>query len=158
MGTLMQSLLIGVLLYTFYEDSTSLQVSVWIFPVLFVLWGGLHLERLGTYNMLTNGLINTLLLGVSMIGIRTYSLWRNGKFLNHAFGLGDLLFLFVFAWGFSPVAFLWIWLLGTLAALVVAKHLKIIEVPYAGFLAFCNALLLGAEFLFPDFNLYFQNP
>ena len=135
---LLTSLLALLLLYTAYADLRFLLLPVGVFPPLLLLWAALHWHQLGGYNTLLHAASNTLLVVFSLLLLRALAHWRNQGFLNHAFGSGDLLFLLAFAWSYPPFVFLWVWLCGTLTALLLARLLRWHKTPYAGMLALTN--------------------
>ena len=151
-------MLLLLLLYVFFTDFTQLALSIWVFPVLWLGWMLLHFFALGGDMLWRNGLVNSLLLGGSVWVLRTYARWRMGRFLNTAFGLGDLLFLAAFAWAYPPPIFLGLWLLGTLASLLIAVLLVQDKVPYAGYLALANALAIALDLYSPRLTLYPIHP
>lgn len=154
----LQLFLIAFLLYVFIEDFAHLALAVWVFPVLWLGWTLLHFYALGGELLWRNGLLNSLLLGGSLLLLRSYARWRTGRFLNTAFGLGDILFLTAFAWAYPPLVFVSLWLLGTLASLLIAQLLAQDKVPYAGYLALCNAIAIGGDLLLSKLTLYPLSP
>ena len=142
----LQILLFLALLYTCVEDLRTQELPLWILAVLWGLWVSLHLLQYGWMSLLTSALLNGLTLGFSLLLLRQYSIWHMGVFINKAMGIGDVYFLVAFAWGYPPEIFLWIWVLGTLASLVISKLLQQKRVPYAGHLAATNACWLCMEF------------
>ena len=148
--------LLVLLFYILVEDGFHLQLPFWVFPCLFILWSVLAISHLGWFNWLINGAINTLLLAGSMGLVGWYARWRMGGFFNTAFGWGDLWFLLAFAWGYPPPLFIALWTVGTLVALLLAKFLKQNKVPYAGYLALCNAVVLASDLLWPEKKLLYS--
>nr|WP_286943708.1 hypothetical protein [Allomuricauda sp.] len=80
------------------------------------------------------------------------------KFLNHAFGLGDVLFLCAFAMGFPTVTFIILLVFSLLFSLIVCSVLKLFfeldTVPLAGLMGVFLIVTLLLSF-HPDFpSLY----
>ena len=148
--------LILLLLYVFWEDQKNLALPLWVFPLLAINWSIAALLHTPFYLWLQYSLINTALVLIAMLLLRQYALWRYGYFINKVFGLGDVFFLYAFAWGYPPQIFLALWIGGSLSALLAARFLRLHFVPYAGYLAFAIAVMLIGDLFLPQLNLLAQ--
>lgn len=136
------------------QDFKSRLVSVWLFPVLALGGASWHMMQLGWLSFLIHGASNCLLVLCSCLLLWGYAKKRGLGFLNQSFGLGDFLFLLVFALLFPTPTFLVLWFFGTVLSLGLSILLKQKKVPYAGHLALFNFLSLAADFLFPSVQMY----
>ncbi|MDB9836725.1 hypothetical protein OAC51_07460 [Flavobacteriaceae bacterium] len=139
---------------TAFQDCTSRLVSVWLFPVMAGAAAYWHYMQLGYIAVLVHGSINCLLVFSSCLVLWFYAKGRGLLFINHSFGLGDLLFLLVFGLLFPTQTFLILWFFGTLLSLLLGHLLKQKKIPYAGYLALFNILFLGWDYLIPSFQIY----
>lgn len=144
------------LLTIFYQDLKDRLVHWWLFAIGTVGLAILHIQNVGYtffgFNIMVNCAIVCLVLSI---------LWAYARFkmnvsnLRDIFGLGDILFLFLIAIGFSTISFLTFFVFGLLFSLLVHIILryslsrkrdlepKEMTVPLAGYLAlFFSAILL----------------
>lgn len=145
--------LILLLLYVFWEDHKNLALPLWVFPLLAFNWSLTVLLYTPFALWLQNSLFNTAMVILALLLLRQYALWRYGYFINRVFGLGDILFLHAFALGYPPQTFLSLWIGGSLSALLAARVLRLRFVPYAGYLAFANVVVLIGDIVLPQLNL-----
>lgn len=143
------------LFFIFWEDQRHLALPVWVFFPLALNWLGVSFFQANWLDWLTHGLLNSLCVSLALSLLYVYAKKRFGEFINKAFGLGDVLFLFLFAWAYPTPTFILLWVGGTITSLVLARFLKKTKVPYAGNLAVFNAVALLTQ-LFPQsvVNLY----
>ena len=90
-----------------YQDLKDRSVIWTLFPMLGILLAYLHIQYLGWELFLAYALVNCLLISMIILLMFVYTKAILKKpFLNHSFGLGDLLFFYAFALGFPSVTFL----------------------------------------------------
>ena len=90
-----------------YQDLKDRRVLWLLFPLLGILLGVLHLSNSNWPQFSVQVLLNLALISVVLGTLYLYTkLLAKAKFLNHSFGLGDLLFFYAFAMGFPTVTFL----------------------------------------------------
>lgn len=136
-----QLLVTALLLCIFYQDYKTQFVSVLLYVLAGLALSGLHVYASDSISTaLYEVLLNLLLLGVLLLILNLYArLVLKQKFLDHVFGSGDAVFLFILALGFSPAVFLFIVGVGSLVALgchgVLMRFYAFQTVPLAGYLA-----------------------
>lgn len=90
-----------------YQDFRERAVIWFLFPALAILWSISHIQHSPIDVFLRSALLNVLLVASVLLLLWLYTVAVIGKrFLNTAFGLGDMLFLFAFALGFPTVTFI----------------------------------------------------
>ncbi len=161
----------------FYQDFKDRLVYWWLFPLIAVNYAILHSVQVGFDQFLIHISFScgmtVLMLGVILI----YHKIRFKSFvLTNALGLGDILILFAFALGFSPVSFISLLVFGLLFALLLhqimsalfgksvrrmpssqygsATFLYASSVPLAGYLGVFFALVMIVHWLGAYPNLY----
>lgn len=155
-----------LLLAVVYQDFKSRQISFLAIVALFFSLFLLSYINNGVNQTLLFFLINFLFTAVELSFIYIYLKLRKKiktfSEINSFFGWGDVLFLFVLCFAFSPFNYILFTLSGSLICLlflVVRSWLsgdKIdkIEVPYAGILAGWLILLLIDKIFIRNFNFY----
>lgn len=135
-----------------YQDFQERAVTWFLFPLVGLLLFFLHLQKNSLEAILWFSLYNLLL-----VGIQTAILWGYTRFvakkdfLNISFGLGDLLFLCAFAFGFPTTTFMILLVSGLLFSLLLHGVLSYKKqestVPLAGMLGiFLSGVLLSSFF------------
>ncbi|MEO0507373.1 MAG: hypothetical protein AAF090_14555 [Bacteroidota bacterium] len=131
-----------------YQDFKERAVTWFLFPLVGLLLFFLHLQKNSLEAILWFSMYNLLL-----VGIQTGILWGYTRFvakkdfLNTSFGLGDLLFLGAFAFGFPTATFLVLMVSGLLFSLllhwVLSYKREASTIPLAGMLGiFLSGILL----------------
>ena len=143
------------LFFIFWEDQHHLALPIWLFFPLILNWVGLSFFQTNSLDWAIHGILNTLFVTLALLLLYFFAVRRYGYFINKVFGLGDVLFLYIFAWAYPAEVFISIWLAGTLASIIIARMLKHNVSPYAGNLALFNFIILLSQ-LFPIYpvNLY----
>ena len=117
---LLKVIALASLLAIFYQDQKERRVYLWLFIVVCITFGVLHLTKVGWYqfviSLLFNVGITVILLGV----LAGYSKFRmpSVTFLQ-VFGLGDILFIVALSLGFSTLSFITLLVFGLLFSLVL---------------------------------------
>lgn len=117
---LLRVIALASLLAIFYQDQKERRVFLWLFIVVCLTFGALHLNTVGWYqfaiSLLFNVGITVILLGV----LAAYSKLRmpSVSFLQ-VFGLGDILFIAALALGFSTLSYITLLVFGLLFSLVL---------------------------------------
>ncbi|UJH68654.1 hypothetical protein [Allomuricauda sp. SCSIO 65647] len=142
-----------------HQDFKERAVLWVLFPILAVLLALLHLRHMPFDHFAWFALLNMLLVSLILLVLWAYTKHiMQQKFLNTAFGLGDMLFLYAFALGFPTVTFI-VLLVGALcfsilAYLALKPFMEMETVPLAGLM---GIFLIGVLVLshLPDFpSLY----
>ena len=81
--------------------------------------------------------------------VKIYAIWKSWAFIDYAMGLGDVLFLAVFAWSYPPQIYFGIWCIVSFASFFIALILGQRKVPYAGYLALGNAIVIVFDWIIP---------
>ena len=142
------------------QDFKERKVYWFLFPILGIALGLLHFLETGSnqlflYHVLFNGLLVTLLL--LLLFFLTKTIFKK-PFLNHSFGLGDLLFFYAFGLGFPPVTFIILFTNSLFFSLLVfvlfKKYHKATTVPLAGLMAVFVFLVLTIDTFVTQPSLY----
>lgn len=150
-------LILGVIIY---QDVTSREVYWFLFPSLALVLGGLFLTyypepQAILYEILLNGLLVSVIIIILFLFT---TLIAGQKFLNHSFGMGDLLLFYALSMGFPTVTF--VFLLASCLAfslvtfMALKAKLKDKSVPLAGLMGFCLLCILMASAFLPFPLLY----
>lgn len=149
-----------VLAVIIYQDITSRAVYWFLFPLLALVLGGLFLKYYPEPSAILHAiLLNGILVSIILITLFLYTkLIAGQKFLNHSFGMGDLLLFYALCVGFPTVTF--VFLLATCLAFslitftALKSKLKDKSVPLAGLMGFCLFCILMASSFLPFPILY----
>jgi hypothetical protein len=144
----------GIVAYQDFKDRTVLWI---LFPIIAVLLILIHSQRVAWESVLFFSGINLLLVGMVLCILWLYTKWiMKVTFLNHAIGLGDILFLIAFATGFPTVTFI-ILLVGSLLFSIAAYSalrgfFKMETIPLAGLMGIflIGVLLFSNSSTFPS--------
>jgi hypothetical protein len=155
------------LLAILFQDLKDRQVYLWLILLSAVGLAALHIVHVGLLQFAIHSVINisitTLILAV-LWGYARFKMRVDG--LQAVFGLGDILFLFALAVGFTTVSFITFFVFGLLFSLLLhlvfsytlsrKRTLKKKEttVPLAGYLALFFAGVLGVHWFGLYDNLY----
>tara|TARA_Y100001933_G_scaffold262577_2_gene320536 strand:- start:10233 stop:10715 length:483 start_codon:yes stop_codon:yes gene_type:complete len=142
-----------------HQDFKERSVLWILFPLVGIFLAILNIQKVTFlyfffYSSLNVLIVSTMLL---LVWLYTRQLMKQ-KFLNHAFGLGDVLFLCAFAMGFPTVTFIILLVFSLLFSLIVCSVLKLFfeldTVPLAGLMGVFLIVTLLLSF-HPDFpSLY----
>ncbi len=160
MGSLLKVVACGVLVCIFYQDLKEREVFWFLFPLLAFSLAIVH--YLNVDESLIFGyfvLLNTLLVtGIVLLLFLIHKLWIQKPFLNHSFGLGDLLFFYAFAMGFPTMTFVVLFANSLLFSLVVylfmKKYRQVNTVPLAGLMGLFVLTVLGLSIFIKTPSLY----
>jgi len=139
-----------------YQDIKKRTVYWFLFPMLAVLMGCLHYQFTVVLLFFTHILLNTLLISLILLILYLYTkIVSKKKFINHSFGLGDLLFFYAMAIGFPTLTFIVLFscalLFSTLIFFSFKNNMTKKTVPLAGFMS----LFLSAVFCYA---IFFNSP
>lgn len=144
-------LLIGMMLFVFFQDIKMKALYWFLFPVILALclWHSretLSVEQVG-YNL--------AILALLLLGLAAYLGVKHRRPVNPFgfFAWGDVLFLAAVIPLFNPHTFLFYFITGSCFVLLVHLTLSLLhkadkEIPFAGYMA----LYLGGMLLFADFT------
>ncbi|MEM6893849.1 MAG: hypothetical protein AAF554_09180 [Bacteroidota bacterium] len=133
-----------------YQDFKERAVTWFLFPLMAVLLFLLHLQQNSWEQVLWFSMYNLALVGIQIGILWAYTRFVAKKgFLNTSFGLGDLLFLAAFAFGFPTATFLVLLVSGLVFSLLLHRVLSYkkenLTVPLAGMLGiFLSGILLSS--------------
>lgn len=139
-----------------YQDLKDRSVVWTLFPLLGLLLAYLHVVHLGFELFLGYAILNILLVSILILLLFLYTRTIAKKpFLNHSFGLGDLLFFYAFALGFPTTTFIILFsgsiLFSTLVYLILKLKKPMETIPLAGLM---GIFLIGAI----SFSLFPNTP
>lgn len=137
---LVQLLLIFLLGLLAFQDFRSREVSVFLFPVITILFLWVHVKASHGVDIKSSVLLCCLFVLVQLGLLGAYFLLRQGslRFLSASLGLGDVFFLGCLCFLFSPVNYIAFHLISLLSGLAFAFCTKIfskssnISIPLAG--------------------------
>ncbi|OFX21550.1 MAG: hypothetical protein A2041_02505 [Bacteroidetes bacterium GWA2_31_9b] len=148
-------LFILLLLFITFQDFRYKAVSWILFPIGFITAGIITYVEIPFSDILYNSIINSLFIAFQMAVILVFS-WIKFKqvknIFSQIFGLGDLLFLVMICPLFSPINFVFFYILSlafSLLVYLILKYLKIYndtKIPLAGFQSFFLAILFISIF------------
>lgn len=148
-------LFILLLFFITFQDFRYKAVSWILFPIGFIASITISYVEIPFSDLLFNSLINSLFIAFQMAVILVFS-WIKFKqvknIFTQIFGLGDLLFLIMICPLFSPVNFVFFYILSlafSLLVYLILKYLKIYndtKIPLAGLQSFFLAILFISIF------------
>ena len=120
-----------------FQDFRDRAVQWFLFPILGIVLGVLHLQYSSLELFLLFSLTNILLVSGVLIVLFLYTKQiMKSKFLNVSFGLGDALFFYALSLGFPTITFVLLFVGSILFSLLLFLFLKktkgINTVPLAG--------------------------
>lgn len=160
---MLKAILIVLLLAVFYQDYKAQLVSWYLFPLTAIAFGINFYVMIGEnlpyflYSVAFNCCMVLLVLLVLFLYSR---LKMKMKFINAAFGVGDVLMLFAIAFGFPPYTFLILLSISVLFALgchfILKRKYPYRTVPLAGYMALFFSVLLAVDHMpfFPNLYAY----
>lgn len=123
-----------------YQDLKDREVNWILFPLTAIFMAIIYLDKVSTTQFCIVVLTNLLLITAVLLILLLYTKFIRGKeFLNVSFGLGDVLFLYAFAFGFPTITFLVLFTASILFSIVIfqilsqKKHAD--SIPLAGFMS-----------------------
>lgn len=124
----------------FYQDIKFREVYWFLFPIIGILMSLIFIKATILNYFLLNIYFNIALVSfIVFILFLCSKIVFKKKFLNHSFGLGDLLFFFSFSLGFPSVTFIILFtfsiLFSLLMHLILKSQKQIKTVPLAGFMS-----------------------
>jgi hypothetical protein len=142
-----------------FQDLKERMVHWVLFPIMGLLLAALQLQHISWEFVLFFGLANTALVSGVLLLLFLYTKYiGKKKFLNHSFGLGDVLFMYAFALGFPMVTFIVLFscsLCFSLLGFVVLNYfVKTETVPLAGFMGIFLGMVLLWNLFTDAFTLY----
>lgn len=151
-------LILGLALI-FLQDLRDREVWWFLFPVVGVLMGGIHLLSADFQVTTSHILINAILVTTIVTILGLYTRFIHGRaFLNVSFGLGDLLFFYAFALGFPTVTFIILFVASILVALlwsfVYLNRNSKGTIPLAGLMSSFLILVYASSFFMSTTTLF----
>ncbi|ALM09325.1 hypothetical protein SB49_14015 [Sediminicola sp. YIK13] len=142
-----------------YQDFKERTVFWFLFPILGISIGIMHYLYVETPLFIIYITINFLLTSLILLLLYLYTkLIRKVVFLNHSFGLGDLLFFYAIGFGFPTITFVVIFSTSVLFSLLVylgiKKSLKQNTVPLAGLMGLFLICVFAISFFKSTPSLY----
>lgn len=150
-------LILSCLLVMIYQDIKERAVWWFLFPVLLISAGYLHLsnsiQEMFIIESLLNVLILSCILSISFLYVR---LKMKVSFFKSAFGIGDLFFFLILTVAFPTVAFIVILVFSLIFSLVLHLFVSKKEqtVPLAGYSALFLILVYSSHWTGIFQNLY----
>ncbi len=144
----------------FFQDIKERLVSWFLFPLLAIFLGFVFYDTVATpyffiLSVVTNMALVTLIVLI-LFGYAKFILKK--KFIDHSFGMGDLLFFYAMAVGFPSVTFIVLFAGGIFFSLLLFLALKkrraMATVPLAGYMALYIAIVLAGSFFIQSPSLY----
>lgn len=148
---------IPTLFFIIQQDFKERKVYWFLFPLLGILLSTIHflsieLVEIFAYYIALNFLLISLVI-IILYGITVGAFKK--PFLNHSFGMGDLLFFYAFALGFSSLTFIILFTNSLLFALLLfwglKKPLRWKTVPLAGLMGLFLLIIL-------TLSIFIDNP
>ncbi len=145
-------LVTGCLLLIFYQDYKSREVYWFLFPFLGMLLSVLFFLNSHSYFVLLSMLFNSMLVSMIILILYLYTRFISKKnFLDHSFGLGDILFFYAFCLGFPSLTFIVLFtfsiLFTTSLYFILKKDKKNKTVPLAGFMSLFLVFIFGISLI-----------
>jgi hypothetical protein len=142
-----------------YQDFRERAVLWALFPIMALLLGYLHFIHVHYSAFFSNVLLNLLLTAMILMVLFLYTRWvSRTKFLDHSFGLGDLLFFCAMCFGFPSITFIVLFssaLIFSLAAFfALKKNMSHPTVPLAGLMGLFLISVFVLQYIFPLPSLY----
>ncbi|WP_204263091.1 general secretion pathway protein [Spongiivirga citrea] len=136
----MQILLVISLVYILYQDINDRAVYWWLFVITGLLFGALAFNQIDYMIMRYYIGINLVLVALIITVLYGYSNFVLKKnFLNHSFGVGDLLLFIALCFGYPTIAFIVLLSFSLIFALVMhlgfRRKMKDQTAPLAGYVA-----------------------
>lgn len=156
---LLKLLLIGFLLFIFYQDFKEQQVYWVLFPIVGLLFGFINYMMVGKINFFIATALNLLLVFNVLFVLFLYSKFKlKMNFINGSFGLGDVLFFIAICFSFPTINFIILFVFSILFSLTLFLSLKtrynFNTVPLAGFMSLFFAIVLIVNISFNSPSLY----
>lgn len=130
--------LIAVLGIIFYQDYRSRAVSLFLFILAILLFGGLHFFLADRHIFRISIGINIAFISIILGILYLYSRFKlRSSFINGSFGAGDLFFFVAIALGFPPVTFVILFTFSIIFSLLL--HVFPVPVKTAGHISGKNA-------------------
>jgi len=149
--------LLGLLLWIFFEDLKERQISLLAILGLIILGGFLNYRHHILELFLISTLINTLVIAAIIFILWMYTKFKLKKQLFQVFGAGDLLFFLFLAIAFPTPTFLVVFsssLIFAFLIFILFRKQLTKWVPLAGLQALFIALIVGVNELGQIINLY----
>lgn len=139
-----------------YQDYKSREVYWFLFPLLGLLLSVLFFKMTTMPIVLISILLNTILISLVIILLYLYTkVVSKTTFLNHSFGLGDVLFFYAFSLGFPSITFIILFtfsiLFSTLLYFSFKRKMTIESVPLAGYMSLFLIFVLS-------YSLFYNSP
>jgi hypothetical protein len=156
---LLKTALIVVLLVVFYQDYKDRMVFWFLYPIMGILAGIIHVLETSFFMTFLTILINLSFIVIILGTCFLYAKWKLKKhFTQEVFGLGDILFFIFISATFSSISFIILLVFALLFSLglhlVLAPKSKHNTVPLAGYMAlffgavYTLSLLIDSPFLY----------
>ena len=153
----MNSILIVMLLWVFYEDLKERKVTLLLLLLLMIVGIFLNIKQHILIVFLLNSIINLGLIFGVIITLYLYAKLKLKTPLFQVFGLGDLLFFIFMAISFPTTTFIILFsaslVFSLLISVVFRQQLKKM-IPLAGLQALFVSLMVGGNLLFNFVDLY----
>ncbi len=143
-----------------FQDFKERKVYWFLFPLLGLSLSVLYINTVTVAEIFgLSILLNILIVSLVLLSIFLVTkLLFKKPFLDHSFGLGDLLFFYAMALGFPTITFIVLFANALLFALffflVVKKYQKIKTVPLAGLMSIFLFLVLSISIFIKEPSLY----
>lgn len=148
LGVVVKIAVMASLFAIIYQDIKDRTVYWWLFLLSALGLATLHMLNVGWLQFGIHSIINSAIIGLILLILLGYSRFKmQADGLQDVFGLGDILFLFALAIGFSTVSFITFFVFGLLFSLALHIVLSYLlsrkrstedidaTVPLAGYLA-----------------------
>lgn len=149
------------LLFIAYQDFKERRVYWFLFPLLGASLLYLHFLHTGIFKILTYYiLLNIILISLILLILFLFTnLVLKKQFLNHSFGLGDILFFYAFALGFPTITFTILFanalIFSFLFFFILKKTQNFKTAPLAGLMSLFLFFILGIS-IFTDTTLLYN--
>ena len=144
----------------FFQDVKERLVSWFLFPLLGIFLALIFYDTVATgHFFLLSVVTNSALVTLIILILYVYAKFiLKKKFINHSFGMGDLLFFYAMAVGFPSLTFIVLFTGGIFFSLLLFLALKknraMTTVPLAGYMALYLAIILAGSFFIESPSLY----
>lgn len=148
---ILESILILMLLFLFYQDMKYRAVYWLLFPALLMLLFPIVLRQLSFAETMRNGLCNLAFIISQLLIVSIYFSIKKRRLINITqdyLGLGDVFFLFVIAFYFSPLNYIVFYMTSLVLVLLLAivfiirGKKQLLKIPLAGLQAILFLIIL----------------
>ncbi|RXG11480.1 hypothetical protein DSM03_11611 [Leeuwenhoekiella aestuarii] len=138
--------MIVTLFSIFLQDLRHRLVYWFLFPIVGIAFGILHITETGYFQFLISIAINMTVIGILLLVIYLYAKIIMKRAFFETIGLGDLLLFIALAFSFSPATFMILFVFSILFSLlfylIILKNNKTQTIPLAGTISLFFSLIL----------------